>query len=257
MENQNNTLKQRKFEYKKYTGIYLLTALMITILVAYIQELRMDQYMDRLVFSFLGERALAVTKFPVMLADTEVVIVISIAVMAVLMGIGWRKWAYFYFRLMFFGCLLAYFLKELIARPRPNEVISMNLWQLGTESVSQSFPSGHVMKITFLMVFVVILYMMKVKQEIPRGILGVGAFMIILVGLGQMLNGRHFFTDVIGGYTWALAWAYGNLYVEALRKDKGIFSKVPMGGRIDAAEPLEKHLQPEFATQNKAAVSRR
>ena len=224
MENNTNVLDAKKNKYRNQMMGYLITAVILTILVALIQELRIDQYMDRFIFAILHEGAVAVTQFPVMLADTEVIIVLSIGIMVVLVGIGWRNWAFFYFRLMFFGSLLAYLLKEIIARPRPNELISINLWQLGTESISQSFPSGHVMKITFLITFFVILYTLKMKRELPLRILGLGGLMVILVGLGQILNGRHFFTDVIGGYTWALAWAYGNLYIESLRKDKGIFS---------------------------------
>ena len=225
MENYNCELDSKKNKYRNQMIGYLLIAIILTVLVAMIQELRMDRYMDQLIFTILKEGALAVTQFPVMVADTEVIIVLSIGIMLGLVVIGWKKWAFFYFRLMFFGSLLAYILKQLIGRPRPNELISLNLWQLGTESISQSFPSGHVMKITFLIAFLVILYTLKMKRELPLRILGIGGFMVILVGLGQILNGRHFFTDVVGGYTWALAWAYGNLYIESIRKDKGIFSE--------------------------------
>lgn len=225
MEKNYNDLYSKKHSYKNQMIGYLITAIILTIHVALLQELWMDHYMDQLISATLREGAVAVTQFPVMVADTEVIIVLSIGIMAVLVGIGWRNWAFFYFRLMFFGSLLAYLLKQLIARPRPNELISINLWQLGTETISQSFPSGHVMKITFLIVFLVVLYMVEMKGAVSLKILGLGGVIVIMVGLGQILNGRHFFTDVIGGYTWALAWAYGNLYIESLRKDKGIFSK--------------------------------
>ncbi len=224
MENKHKDLNSKKTNYKNHTIGYLLTAIILTFLVVLMQELRIDHYVERIIFSLIREGAAVVTQFPVMMADTEVIIVLSIGIMTVLLKIGWKNWAYLYFRLMFFGCLLAYLLKELIARPRPNELISVNLWQLGSESISQSFPSGHVMKITFLIVFLVLLYTVERKGKLPMGILGIGGVMVLLVGIGQILNGRHFFTDVIGGYTWALAWSYGNLYVEILRKDKGIFA---------------------------------
>ncbi|GEM_PF-1872662 len=230
MENnkgQLNNIEQNyeKQTYKRRMTGYLIFAIILTFLVVLIKDLRIDQYMERLITSLLGEGDVAVTQAAVMFAHTEVIIALSIGIIAALIISGLSNWAFLYFRLMFFGSFIAYLLKEVISRPRPTELISANLWQLGTESISQSFPSGHVMKITFLIAFFVILYMVKRKEKLPTGILGIGGILVVLVGLGQVLNGRHFFTDVVGGYFWALAWTYGNLYVESLRKEKGIFGE--------------------------------
>lgn len=222
MENQRVKKIHSESSYKRKMMGWMALASLFTLLVVFISELRIDQYMDQMIFSIFGERTYAVTQLAVSIAHTEVIIVLSILISATLLITGHRTWAFFYFRLMFFGCLLGYVLKEGVSRPRPNELISVNLWRMGTETVSQSFPSGHAMKIVFLAGFLVLFFAFLSEKPFSSRILGIGGLIVLLVGLGQILNGRHYFTDVIGGYSWAFAWVYVNLHYESLKKDRGI-----------------------------------
>lgn len=215
-------LGKKKTVFRNRSLGFLLLALIVTAMVALAGEISIDDYMEGWLLQ-LGEPIRVFSGLAVILGGTELIIGVSILIMGTLLLTGHQSWARFYLRLMFFGCFLAYVLKEGISRPRPEELISTNLWQLGTETVSQSFPSGHVMKITFLLVFLLVFYGVRKNAGRSPGILGVAGVLIALVGLEQILNGRHFFTDVVGGFFWAMAWSYGNLYVETRKKHKGIY----------------------------------
>lgn len=47
------------------------------------------------------------------------------------------------------GVVITYFIKTAVARDRPGEMASMNVWGLFTDKISFSFPSGHAVKAFF------------------------------------------------------------------------------------------------------------
>lgn len=85
-------------------------------------------------------------------------------------------------------------LKELVARSRPD------LWPLPSAS-EYSFPAGHAANTAALVgALVMILRSRRVLVAI------LGAAVLVVVGFSQLVLGRHYPSDVVAGWLWALAW---------------------------------------------------
>ncbi|MFG1621089.1 phosphatase PAP2 family protein [Kribbella sp. NPDC049227] len=96
-------------------------------------------------------------------------------------------------------------LKQLVGRSRPD------LWPLPPEVSEYSFPSGHAANTAALVgALVLILY------PRPAAVL-LGAAVLLAVGWSQLALGRHYPTDVLAAWVWALAWLWALSRVGALR----------------------------------------
>ena len=98
--------------------------------------------------------------------------------------------------------LLQFGVKELVDRPRP----SPDLVDLRAGFTSPSFPSGHTMSPTYLYGFLAAAALAAPFRAVVRvSAAAVVAVFLALSGLANVWLGVHWFTDVIGGYLWALA----------------------------------------------------
>jgi undecaprenyl-diphosphatase len=84
-------------------------------------------------------------------------------------------------------------LKEFVGRSRPD------LWPLPADVSEYSFPSGHAANAAALVGALALLV-----RRLPVVLLG--AALLLVVGWSQLALGRHYPTDVLAGWVWALAW---------------------------------------------------
>ena len=119
--------------------------------------------------------------------------VIAAVVLAVLLLL--RRWADAAYFVAGVGIVWAVnpLLKELFCRSRPD------LWPLPADVSEYSFPSGHAAN-TAALVGALVLILRR------RAWMVAGAGVLVVVGLSQLVLGRHYPTDVVAGWLWALAW---------------------------------------------------
>ena len=143
---------------------------------------------------------------------------------------GYRRAAVFTIGVMLTTSLVTTGVKLLYGRSRPG-------WQdpVG-KLVSKSFPSGHASSSAALAGVLIVLAAMLVRKAFLRRAIYVGAVLLALVvGLDRVFLGRHFPTDVIGG------WLLGAFMVLLWLS---FFDPQPRR-RTDASEPLPEAVPSE------------
>jgi membrane-associated phospholipid phosphatase len=131
------------------------------------------------------------------ITDLAPLVVVAAAVFVVLLVMRrWREATYF-----FAGVAVVWavnpVLKEIVRRSRPD------LWPL-PESVSQyGFPSGHAANTAALIGGLVMLLRSRRARAIGAA---VGAVVLVIVGLSQLVLGLHYPSDLVAGWLWAFAW---------------------------------------------------
>jgi membrane-associated phospholipid phosphatase len=99
-------------------------------------------------------------------------------------------------------------LKTAIERLRPNSMP-------GTMS-GNSFPSGHTTGATIVAVIAVVMLREAVDRPPWRWALYASAFcLVVLQGVGRLINGSHWLSDIVGSMLLGSAWVFG---VRALRR---------------------------------------
>ncbi len=113
-------------------------------------------------------------------------------------------------------------LKTAIERLRPNSMP-------GTMS-GNSFPSGHTTGATMVAVIAVVMLREAVDRSAWRWAVYASAFgLVLLQGVGRLINGSHWLSDVVGSMLLGSAWVFG---VRALRRlpRTAIWALVGVGG---------------------------
>lgn len=103
--------------------------------------------------------------------------------------------------------LLNYFLKIIIARPRPYVVNEQIINKLST--IGHSFPSGHSVSAMFMVLTFFILfkflrskktYNLFNKKWFKIVAIIVGILMLVLTAIARMYLGQHYISDIIAGF---------------------------------------------------------
>jgi undecaprenyl-diphosphatase len=135
----------------------------------------------------------------------------AIAAVVVLIWLGFRRKDLLAIGVFVLALLSGYivnsFLKEWHNRPRPASE------QL-VEVTTLSFPSGNAM-IGFILYSLTAYYLMKhLKSEISKFVVGLGAFLIILLyGMSRVALNVHYPSDVIAGYALGVVWTVSWIYI--------------------------------------------
>jgi membrane-associated phospholipid phosphatase len=113
-------------------------------------------------------------------------------------------------------------LKLLISRPRPS---TSEYIQVYRETVSQSFPSGHV---TFYVCFFGFLFFVAYALLRPGSILrrlalALAALPVLLVGPSRIYLGAHWPSDTVGAYLWSGVWLAFSLAMYRRWKERRTF----------------------------------
>jgi membrane-associated phospholipid phosphatase len=127
---------------------------------------------------------------------TPLVVVAAGVLVALLVMRRWREAAYFLAAVAVVWAVNPV-LKEIVRRTRPE------LWPL-PESVSQyGFPSGHAANTAALIGGLVMILRTRRARVIGAA---VGAVVLVIVGLSQLILGLHYPSDLVAGWLWAFAW---------------------------------------------------
>ncbi|MFG1815687.1 phosphatase PAP2 family protein [Kribbella sp. NPDC049174] len=128
------------------------------------------------------------------LTDLEPLVAVAVVVLVVLLVL--RRWMDAMFFAAGVGVVWAVnpLLKELVGRSRPD------LWPLPPDVSEYSFPSGHAANTAALVGAVVLI----LRRRLPAVL--TGAAVLLVVGWSQLALGRHYPSDVLVGWLWALAW---------------------------------------------------
>ena len=103
------------------------------------------------------------------------------------------------------GSALAEALKLLVGRPRPAVTDPEILVLLPTSS---SFPSGHSMLSALIYLTLALLVAGRLQgRRVRVYLIAASIVLTMLIGFSRMYLGVHYFTDVLGGWTFGLAWA--------------------------------------------------
>lgn len=95
-------------------------------------------------------------------------------------------------------------IKIVVNRPRPGITFELGL-RVPTDS---SFPSGHAATAMVVYGFLIYLAWVKLREHrLARNIvIALCAIYILAMGLSRIYLGEHWFSDVLGGYLYGLAW---------------------------------------------------
>ena len=91
-------------------------------------------------------------------------------------------------------------LKSIFTRSRP---VDINL----IEETGYSFPSGHSLTVMAFYGFIIyLIYISKLNKKSKIIYISLFSLIILVVGLSRIYLGVHFFTDVLGAFTFAISY---------------------------------------------------
>lgn len=148
------------------------------------------------------------------LGSSEVILVITVIIgLVLLIKRHWRNF-FLFFTVSVGGVIVNFLLKILIKRERPGDEVSyIEAFNVQLEVQSYSFPSGHTMRATILLLFLMyITYLFASNQFVKVSSYIVYTLVLLLIAASRVILDAHFITDVVAALFVATGWFFFVLY---------------------------------------------
>jgi|SRR5690625_1693372 len=155
------------------------------------------------------------------LGSSEVILILTVIIGAVLLFK--RSWVnlWFFAVVSVGGVFLNLLLKFAFQRERPDgETSYIDVFNYTLEIPSYSFPSGHTMRVTILLLFLIYITMKYVYSQMVRSFL-LTTFILLIIGvaLSRAFLEAHFLSDTIAAISVSIVWfAVIRLYFQRYEK---------------------------------------
>ena len=197
---------------KKYLKwILCLISFIIFIILSVLVLTKNDIYIDKVVYKFVSkfifDDLTSVIKILTNIGGALVVIVITIITL-----IKNRKYGTYMTINLILITILQIILKHIFLRNRP---VDINL----IEETGYSFPSGHSLTAMAFYGFIIYLvYISNINKRSKIIYISLFSIFILIVGLSRIYLGVHFFTDVMGAFTFSFS--YLVIYIDIIKRKK-------------------------------------
>lgn len=196
---------------KRLTTIFILSLLVFLSVTFIFTEARgflwdqqMASWVDKFSNPVLNKGMTAVS----LLGSSEVVLLLTFVI--TLLFFFKKDWYHIFFFLTVSvgGVFLNFILKMLFQRERPGgEVSYIEVFNFSLEIPSYSFPSGHTMRSTILLVFLLYIVVHFIRKTSAKIWLSVVAIILMLgVALSRLFLEAHFFSDTLAAVSVSIAW---------------------------------------------------
>lgn len=187
---------------KKYLKwIVCLLSITIFIILAILVKTRNDIFLDSFIYDFISkyitDNLTNIVKYLTYIGSGIVVIGITIFVFIFFKN---KKYSLYMSINLISITILQLVLKNIFSRERPTDI---NL----IEETGYSFPSGH--SLTAMAFYGFLIYLVHISNISKRSktiFITLFTLFIVVTGLSRVYLGVHYFTDVIGGFTFSLAY---------------------------------------------------
>lgn len=197
---------------KKYLKwILCLISFIIFIILSVLVLTKNDIYIDSVVYNFVSkfiyDDLTSVIKILTNIGGALVVIIITIITL-----IKNRKYGTYMTINLILITILQIILKHIFLRNRP---VDINL----IEETGYSFPSGHSLTAMAFYGFIIYLvYISNINKRSKIIYISLFSIFILIVGLSRIYLGVHFFTDVMGAFTFSFS--YLVIYIDIIKRKK-------------------------------------
>jgi len=180
-------------------GAAMLLSIYFIVVARSNKALLLDRVLSESVTGIFKEQTYPFFEAITKLGDTIGVIIVVLILLLLLWA---KKRDYVGMLVLFIAVLLGNevnkWLKGLVGRDRPLTAV---------DAESLSFPSGHAMVGLTLYMLGAYLLIRSIKTGSLKWLIGIIAFIIILlIGLSRLVLQDHFSTDVLGGFTIGIVW---------------------------------------------------
>lgn len=183
---------------KKYLKwIICILSLILFIILSILVLTKKDIYLDSVVYNFMSkyisDNLTNVIKYLTYIGSAVAVISITLFTLIIFKN---KKYSFYMALNLVLITILQIILKNIFTRDRPLDI------NLITET-GYSFPSGHSLTAFAFYGFIIyLIYISNIKNKKIHIILF--SILIFITGLSRIYLGVHYFTDVIGGFTFSL-----------------------------------------------------
>jgi len=189
-------------------GVFLFLFIVVALLTTGTQGFLLDENVAYWADQQTNAVFLKLMEIASVLGSSEMILLITVIIGIVFIVKGnWRHF-FFFFILSVGGVLVNLGLKMLVRRARPGDEISyIEVFDFNFELQSYSFPSGHTMRATILLLFLMYVAFYFGKRMYMQIIAYViYAILIVFVALSRVILEAHFFTDILGAIIISFAW---------------------------------------------------
>lgn len=198
---------------KKYLKwIICFISLSIFIFLGVLVLTKKDIYIDSVVYNFISKYiSTNLTYIYKNLTHIASILIVSLVVIFTFLFFKNKKYGIYMSINLFIITIFQFILKAIFSRTRP---VDINL----IEENGYSYPSGHSLTAMALYGFIIyLIYKSNLNKRSKLIYITLFSLFILVVGLSRIYLGVHFFTDVIGAFSFALS--YLIVYISII-KDK-------------------------------------
>lgn len=196
-------------KYLKWVVCFI--SLVVFMVLSFLVITKKDIYLDSLVYNFISKyitnNLTNIVKYLTYIGSALVVIGITIFVLIFFKN---KKYALYMAINLLVITIFQYILKNIFSRTRP---IDINL----IEENGYSFPSGHSLTAMAFYGFIIYsIYVSDISKHDKTLFITLFSILIFITGLSRIYLGVHYFTDVLGGFTFSLF--YLIIYTSIVKK---------------------------------------
>lgn len=207
-------IQTRKKSYIITAAVFLFLFFIVTLLTSGDSGFLIDESVGYWADGLSPPFVLKMMEVVSVLGSSEIILIVTVIIgLVLLIKLQWRN-LFFFFTVSVGGVIVNFLLKMVIKRERPGEEVSyIEAFNMQLEIQSYSFPSGHTMRATILLLFIMYLtYLFASSQLVKVGSYVVYSILLILIAASRIILDAHFMTDVIGALFAATSWFFFVLY---------------------------------------------